>query len=558
MTSWLSKAYSAQLLEQLVGSQSLASTVEHFVVLRQHNFFAIVMIPLWLLSPFGSQMTLRLLQLGDSETLGSTPVRYFNLTNNGSIQGNTGFASNEVGRDVLSPQGIQVYRSALTALVGASLLSSDDVRTSAVDQWGSLKIPQFSEGAGQNGTIENPWIPIDNVMEEWSSLSGVMTVDVPLQANSTFLIETAYINVSCPNPVTIPLNGGNGSDGSSNFTFGDFNLTIRGPPLPWYSQGFLGDETHSNSAFLNTLATNDTWLSNAPNNLIYGSVLTPDHVSEGEVDSLEIFNCSFDFPKLEVNITCIGKSCRATDIRRSEFSASSRYVPPFHYVTYEELLSDIPDIIGYAHLGDVSPLDYFMLGHDNPYSLGGGYSSQLPNYSNVSGVVFGKRLTTLMNTVWQAVLCPHGIGLGSSANLSACILEDTPEAHDLVATSVAITRTTYFQSRYVTTKWHAAVLLVLSVFLQIAAIISLIISTLTKAPDILGYVSSLTRDSPYTRVPVGGDTLDGADRARCLADTKVCIADVRPGEDVGHIAFCTIGDDRQFSVEKLRKGRSYA
>lgn len=49
----------------------------------------------------------------------------------------------------------------------------------------------------------------------------------------------------------------------------------------------------------------------------------------------------------------------------------------------------------------------------------------------------------------------------------------------------------------------------------------------TLAPDIFGYVSSLTRDNPHIQLPSEGSALSGIDRARMLKRVKVRIGDVR-------------------------------
>ena len=59
-----------------------------------------------------------------------------------------------------------------------------------------------------------------------------------------------------------------------------------------------------------------------------------------------------------------------------------------------------------------------------------------------------------------------------------------------------------------------------------AAIVSFWLRKHTLAPDIFGYVSSLTRDNPTIPLPAGGTTLSGLDRARLLKNVRVCIADV--------------------------------
>lgn len=76
----------------------------------------------------------------------------------------------------------------------------------------------------------------------------------------------------------------------------------------------------------------------------------------------------------------------------------------------------------------------------------------------------------------------------------------------------------------------------------------------TLAPDIFGYVSSLTRDNPH--VPVeGGSALSGIDRARHMKKVKIRIGDVGIDGDVGRVGIVYLHDDAE--VQALSKHRKY-
>ena len=88
----------------------------------------------------------------------------------------------------------------------------------------------------------------------------------------------------------------------------------------------------------------------------------------------------------------------------------------------------------------------------------------------------------------------------------------------------------------------------------LVAIFGHFISSRIIGPDILGYVSSVSRNNPYIPLPKGGSALDGVERAKLIGHVKVKLQDVNAGDEVGHIALS--------SVEKcdgvpLRKGRRY-
>lgn len=102
----------------------------------------------------------------------------------------------------------------------------------------------------------------------------------------------------------------------------------------------------------------------------------------------------------------------------------------------------------------------------------------------------------------------------------------------------------------------AAIDYVASALLLVASIISFWLRKQTLAPDIFGFVSSLTRDNPHFPVPVGGSTLDGISRARALRSLKVKIADIStPQEGHGRLGFVPVVPTRPTGV--LHKDRKY-
>jgi hypothetical protein len=94
--------------------------------------------------------------------------------------------------------------------------------------------------------------------------------------------------------------------------------------------------------------------------------------------------------------------------------------------------------------------------------------------------------------------------------------------------------------------------------LLIAAIAACWLRMQTLAPDIFGYVSSLTRDNQYLGVPDSGTTLCGMERARLLNKVKVKIGDVsNPEEPTGRIGLAQVGSNAPVRVENLRSTTAY-
>lgn len=89
-----------------------------------------------------------------------------------------------------------------------------------------------------------------------------------------------------------------------------------------------------------------------------------------------------------------------------------------------------------------------------------------------------------------------------------------------------------------------------------AAVFAFWLRTHTLAPDIFGYVSSLTRPNPDLPIDAGGSALSGVARTRQLKDVKIRIGDVNEGdEEVGRIGITVASESR--GIKPLMKEKRY-
>lgn len=133
------------MLEQLKGSQSLAGTVERFFTLRRYDAMGVFLVLLWTLSPFGIQMTLRLLEVQDSHIISNIPIRYLNTSTN-SVTGSI-FES--------AAMGVGYDDAVLHAVMQSLMLSSEAVIRSPMDGWGNVKITQIDQRLSINHRATN-------------------------------------------------------------------------------------------------------------------------------------------------------------------------------------------------------------------------------------------------------------------------------------------------------------------------------------------------------------------------------------------------------------------
>jgi hypothetical protein len=73
---------------------------------------------------------------------------------------------------------------------------------------------------------------------------------------------------------------------------------------------------------------------------------------------------------------------------------------------------------------------------------------------------------------------------------------------------------------------------------------------MTLAPDILGYMSSHTRDNPFAAFG-GASTWDGLERAKELKECEVIIGDVNAGSEIGLVAVATTSAARPLRRDRL-------
>jgi hypothetical protein len=89
--------------------------------------------------------------------------------------------------------------------------------------------------------------------------------------------------------------------------------------------------------------------------------------------------------------------------------------------------------------------------------------------------------------------------------------------------------------------------------LLIAGTFSVILEYKTVAPDVLGYVSTVARNSRYLHLPKTSSAMSGGERARKLGGFEVMMQDVKGNADVGRIA---LGMKHE-GAQKLRPDRIY-
>jgi hypothetical protein len=100
--------------------------------------------------------------------------------------------------------------------------------------------------------------------------------------------------------------------------------------------------------------------------------------------------------------------------------------------------------------------------------------------------------------------------------------------------------------------WFTAFLLANIVMLT-ATIAGAVYGALLRGPELIGYCSSLTRDTPYVRGGYTKSTLQGLERSKFYAKTRLRLVDVESDKEIGLLAIANDDGD----AGNLRQGRLY-
>ncbi|KAK5083679.1 hypothetical protein LTR05_006183 [Lithohypha guttulata] len=160
------------------------------------------------------------------------------------------------------------------------------------------------------------------------------------------------------------------------------------------------------------------------------------------------------------------------------------------------------------------------------------------SYRNITGDKVARRLGSLINTAYQASYQLGATAQSPSKDKTALALglNDTTASEGVGYTTIYTTATTTpTEQVFIANIAWVTVTMAVAVILLLCGVLSMVFRYGTRSPDILGFVSSMTRDDPnFQRIP-GGDYLDGLQRARILRHVRVQIVDTRPWDNDGHI-----------------------
>jgi hypothetical protein len=452
------------------------------------------------------------------------------------------------------------YLSFLDVVYAASLLAPESVKQSSTDLWNNVKVPMLEAlPANSKNVNRSTWVDINpNPDIIYSSLAGIPVAGIPKLGTANFSMESSYLWLNCTSVARnidpfsekarriltdITLQSNSSWDPLFN---GSGTLAGR---CAWdQSSWFLSSTASLSVPSTESKRFTEYW------HMVFGSR----QITSTNAYAYTIFNCTIGDTRVESQVFCKDSSCAVNRIRQSQVDRRPPWTTPFNgkimldnenldSTSFDDdqwnallaMTTGLPWATGVIDHNVPAPVQRYLVGDTDvidPNPL----STELGNvdYSNVSAEQFSQRLTTLVNTYWQTSLAPRAITTNQPTDLAVFVpLNDSYSQLYPANSTLGITTTsrTIYKANY---DW-IVILFALTFILQICAIAGFVFKVLCIAPDILGYVSSMTRENPHTPLPPGGSALSGLERARLLKDVQVQVGDVSPEEKYGCIAMST-------------------
>lgn len=394
------------------------------------------------------------------------------------------------------------------------------------DLFGNVRVPDPGFLSQGNGTSQ-PSFDWHTVQEEsaitYTSLLGVPIVDIPRAGRISFPLESSCWETRCSQFNSYNPHHENHSDISLSPGGESYRLQYY---LPDGYNGTQPIDRDNSRLFLEystkTLIASKVWVAFKA-------------------------RCTVTLRLVESFVECEKAACRVQKMHYldRDFAQLFRKADDENYDWFDYLMMLYNFMPGADQKGNARSSELVEMWMADPYSQLGGRDKYV-NLSELPPGLFGRRLQTAMNTFWDSTMG----SLYRMGNLTSEDLKEQNQTDPKWWTSTNATGERYLGEQYVCNTTFAALSIIISWLLFMAASISVLLRFITTAPDILGYVSTLARDDPYfaTHVP---SHLDGIEASRTLRGVRIVVGDVHKEADVGHIAFASM-DIRPARVSKNR------
>ena len=376
---------------------------------------------------------------------------------------------------------------------------------------------------------EQGWIGTIPNNITFASLVGVPATGFSSFDNINYTMASSYYFMHCPQATSVP-----------------YALYFAQPHGMKEGQAGTGPENYQTLNF----STNPPGIANgnyASHNITLASV--------NNATTTAISSCALHASNVEVKVSCSQMSCGVAYIRRSPSSPWDIVPNGIHHgQAIGQSLRYLPGASGLSqHEAVSSMIELFLNGSSGASDVDSGWV----DLTFVSGIDLSVRFTQLFNTYYTISLSPFDVIYPEP--LLTDFRLDPSNTSDIAFSGLNQSSAIGMNNQHIYTiqiSW-IIIFFICTLLLFLATVFNAILGRLIMAPDIIGYVSTLTRDNSSISLPPGGSTLSGTERARLLKDKHIRLGDVcKDDGDIGYLRV-RLGDDTA-SLRKLTMDKVYA
>ncbi|KAF6786833.1 hypothetical protein CSOJ01_15334 [Colletotrichum sojae] len=545
----LERGATVGLLEQLIGSRTVGSTVLTLIHFRLLSVMSLSLLIAWAMSPLGTQALLRMKSTRLEPRVEPTNVTYFDNSARNTVLdrlyvGGSGSYSNDA------------WWRGLAAMYTTLVSTPDTIKSDTMDLWGNVKIPFL-------GHAESDWKDIhrDAPDFEYSSLTGIPISNLK-EGNTSFTTESSHLRLRCGevthmtnhpeymlrNGSFVPLNGTTLSSitmeqfgGQRLFTLP--NGTWHGYPIDRGSTSTRAtagttwslaldrfvdplwmrmnntvppEELHLRDKYYSErnrpmLFRNETALEAGPTNLLLQAIYV---YSMGLLSHGLVASCGITQEYVESRVNCSRgasapkQTCQVVAQRRSQRKNAPVNISPLSFPRLFSVVSaKLPRTVGgLTNIGTEVSLYYLQ---DTSLSgMSATNDSERDMLSKITGDTLQIRLAQLINTYLTLGQLSHKIRGGRSDLVSETNETVRAETSELVIV-------------YDISGAWAAACLASSIMLLAAGVLGVVFKHWARGPEILGYVSTVFRDSKHMDLPADASRQNGMDLSKGMKDSRI-------------------------------------
>ncbi|KAK0641824.1 hypothetical protein B0T16DRAFT_420578 [Cercophora newfieldiana] len=552
-------------LEQLVGSSSFAAVMKQPFFLRRLDLLTIGIFIIWALSPIGSQALIRSYSLDRASVTDRVEVLYVPLLGNNTLL-SPGAEQNISGGLALGELWQVVASYYMATFIPRGIKSEGDSKSYGQDSF-NHPLPAVSQFGGHNYWVSSYGIPL--AMPQSALMIEKLAIEEPMynegkspeeveKERKEKALKAGRGAVDPFEKVMFPITSSYFAFDCGNWTLATFDDLTKSETMTFSLSETLG---------LEFLSPPDT---KAINRIRYATLQKGTELLKGQDwDELPVAQSEWTYAVVSCgmkqvfyNASVLCSINTKTDNYAFDCEITETKILPDDQVRreWETPIEDFSDAFvrsgnPYPVLSPYTPTERYaytatLVGQDSGDIDPIGLDSD--GFERNFGLLFNTWVTISHCTECANVYNHQEVNDTTTTSIRKehQALYKTVETPDGKAERIHSPASLAFKLDW---RW-VAVFLTSVIILLLVGIASVVLEGMLIAPDVLGYASTLARNSRYLHLPkTAAKPMSGPERARAIGGVKVMIQDVKPDKDVGKIAL-GLKHDR---AEPLKPGRLY-